>query len=72
MNNWIESSIPNPSDAEKVNSYRFLLARGQRCDEARGKTPNLVAVDFSERGDLFGVVKTLNGLPRDARPPRTF
>jgi hypothetical protein len=72
MNNWIESSIPNPSDAEKVNAYRFLLARAQRCEEARGKIPSVVAVDFSERGDLFGVVNTLNGLPRDARPPRTF
>jgi hypothetical protein len=37
-----------------------LGRRVRRCRAQLGKTPNLIAVDFYERGDLLGVVRRLN------------
>jgi hypothetical protein len=63
MNHWIESTpMPKPSNAEMVNSYDFLLRRARRCQQTRGRVPNLVAVDFYATGDLMRVVQTLNGV----------
>jgi len=38
-----------------------LLPRARECQAERAHLPNFVAVDFYDRGDLFGVVRTLNG-----------
>ncbi len=40
----------------------MLLPRAEECQQERGRLPNFVAVDFYDRGDLLGVVDTLNGL----------
>ena len=53
---------PKPSNAEIVNAYDFLLNRAQQCQAERKHLPNLIAVDFYRTGDLFEVVKTLNGI----------
>jgi hypothetical protein len=45
-----------------VNAYDFLLERARRCERIRGLMPNLVAVDFYDRGDLVAVVDELNGV----------
>jgi hypothetical protein len=71
LNNWIESSVPSPSDAQKVNDFDTLLSRAQTCQRERGHIPNLVAVDFYRSGDVLGVVNVLNDLPRDAKPVKT-
>jgi len=69
INNWIESTpAPRPSNAEIVNGYSALLARARACAEQRGRLPNILAVDFYDVGDVFRVVRTLNGLDRVARP----
>lgn len=66
MNHWIESTpSPKPSNAAVVNAYDFLLARARACEKERGRKVNLVAVDFYGVGDLFRVVRTLNGLSND-------
>jgi hypothetical protein len=63
LNHWIETApAPLPSQAEKVNAYDFLLKRARQCQKARGKLPNLVAVDFCNTGDLLAVTETLNGI----------
>ncbi len=62
LNHWVAVYPPKPSEARKVNAYDFLLDRARRCQEIRGKLPNLVAVDFYDRGDLVAVVDELNGL----------
>jgi hypothetical protein len=49
------------SNATKVNARGVLLPRAEQCQRERGLLPNFVAVDFYDRGDLFGVVNTLNG-----------
>lgn len=62
LNHWVARYPPRPSDARTVNAYDFLLDRARRCEELRGLLPNLVAVDFYDRGDLIAVVDELNGL----------
>lgn len=60
LNHWIQRGSPNRVDASIVNEYDFLLARAQQCAEERGKTPNFIAVNFYQNGDIFDVVDTLN------------
>jgi hypothetical protein len=62
LNHWVARYPPRPSDARTVNAYDFLLDRARRCEEIRGLLPNLVAVDFYDRGDLVAVVDELNGV----------
>jgi hypothetical protein len=69
INHWIETTpAPRPSNAEIVNAYNLLLARARACSAQRRRLPNIVAVDFYDVGDLFRVVRTLNGLDAPARP----
>jgi hypothetical protein len=62
LNNWVESSVPSPADAAKVNAFPALMARARTCEDERGHIPNLVAVDFYDEGDVRGVVRALNHL----------
>ena len=63
LNHWIETPpTPRPSNAAVVNRYDFLLARAEECTTERAHLPNIIAVDFYRTGDLFQVVKHLNGL----------
>lgn len=62
LNHWISTHpLPKPSDASKVNAYEPLLARARECKRLRRHLPNLVAVNFYRRGDVFRVVDELNG-----------
>jgi hypothetical protein len=64
INHWVTTDpLPLPSQAEIVNAYEPLLARVRECQRLRGHFPNLIAVDFYARGDVFRVVDTLNGVP---------
>jgi hypothetical protein len=61
INNWINTDpAAKPSNAAVVNARDFLLDRAHRCARRRGLVPNLVAVDFYDQGDLFGVTDALN------------
>jgi hypothetical protein len=63
VNHWITTDpVPLPSNAAKVNEYGTLLKRTRECQRLRHHLPNLVAVNFYRRGDLFRVVDTLNGV----------
>ncbi|HUO72217.1 MAG TPA: hypothetical protein VMU39_15725 [Solirubrobacteraceae bacterium] len=62
LNHWVDTTpAPRPSLAAIVNARAVLLERARTCRRIRGHLPNLVAVDFYRRGDLLGVVDTLNG-----------
>jgi hypothetical protein len=62
LNHWISTEgIRSVAAAAEANSRKVLLARAQKCAEDRQK-PNLIAVDFYDRGDLFAVVDELNGV----------
>jgi hypothetical protein len=63
VNHWITTDpAPRPSNASVVNAFDPLLARMRECQRIRRHLPNLVAVDFYRRGDVFEVVDTLNGV----------
>jgi hypothetical protein len=63
INHWVSTDpVPRPSDASKVNAYTPLLRRARDCQSLRKHLPNLLAVNFYKRGDLFRVVDTLNGV----------
>ena len=64
LNHWITTDpLPLPSQSSEVNAYEPLLRRARECQRIRKHLPNLVAVDFYLRGDVFRVVDTLNGVP---------
>ena len=65
LNHWVETYPPNPLNADVVNRKDFILERARRCEKARGRLPNLVAVDFAERGDFVGAADVLNGVGGD-------
>jgi hypothetical protein len=56
VNHWVDTSPPNQGSAAAVNSDAVLAKRLQECATARHRVPNVVAVDFEDRGDLFDVV----------------
>src|SRR3712207_1377538 len=63
VNHWITTDpLPLPSHAENVNAYEPFLRRLKHCQRLRRHIPNLVAVNFYQRGDLSRVVDTLNGV----------
>ena len=65
LNHWITNDpIPLPSRAAQVNAYEPLLGRARACERERGMVPNILAVNFYRRGDVFRVARTLNGLDR--------
>lgn len=67
VNHWLGDSLglPSESGAMSVNAYDVLYGRAKGCWDETGDTPNFVAVDFYEHGDLLEVVDALNGV--DAR-----
>ncbi|HUQ62206.1 MAG TPA: hypothetical protein VM121_00440 [Acidimicrobiales bacterium] len=60
INHWLSADPPNPSRTSVVNKGAFLRDRLQRCLAERGQIPNIVAVDFSKRGDLIATVRQAN------------
>jgi hypothetical protein len=62
VNHWISNPLPTPDGASEVNTAAVLGDRVRACTERWGRIPNLVAVDFYDRGDLFRVVREANGL----------
>jgi hypothetical protein len=63
LNHWITTDpLPLPSQADVVNAYDALLKRARDCQRLRKHFPNLVAVNFYLRGEVFRAVDTLNGV----------
>jgi hypothetical protein len=60
MNHWSPPFAPTPSGSESVNATDVLVGRARACRAARGKMPNLVAVDQFRSGGLFEAVRQLN------------
>ena len=67
INNWIEK-IPRDPEPARRRSTRSTRSSPDRalCAKLRGLKPNLLAVDYYEQGDVFGVANVLNGLEPDA------
>jgi hypothetical protein len=61
INHWVETGLPVPAEADRVNSRAVLENRIDECLEVQGRLPSIIAVNFWERGDLLAVVAELNG-----------
>ena len=61
MNHWVTTPPTSlPSIAARVNAHDFLMERVKTFRKERGRTPNIIAVDFYQTGDLIEVVRELN------------
>ena len=60
INHWVTSSPPNPATGSDANSHAVLEKRVEQCLRERGLSPNIIAVDFAERGDLLTETQELN------------
>ena len=60
INHWITVSPPNPPEEALANSRAVLDKRVQQCLRERGLVPNILQVQFAERGDLIPYVQSLN------------
>jgi hypothetical protein len=56
LNHWVTFSPPDQGRAAQVNGDSFLTDRLRLCAQERGRVPNVVAVDFEDRGALFIVI----------------
>jgi hypothetical protein len=52
--------LPDPVQADTINSRKVLTARLKQCIAERQQIPNAVAVNFTSQGDLFGTVNLFN------------
>jgi hypothetical protein len=63
INHWINTDpTPRPSDAALVNARDVLVGRARECERIRDHHPTLLAVDFTQQGDLYGAADVLNGV----------
>jgi hypothetical protein len=62
LNHWIENPLPAAPLSTTANAHDLLLARARQCMTESGRLPNFVAVNHYSIGDLFAVVRELNGL----------
>jgi len=60
MNHWVTSDPPDPGQAAAVNSNDVLRRRISTCVAQRGVLPTVVAVNFSEKGNLISTVRAIN------------
>jgi hypothetical protein len=62
LNHWLENPLPDETLSQTANAHDTLLGRARQCQRESGKLPNFVAVNHYSTGDLFQVVRELNGL----------
>lgn len=62
VNHWVSDPLPRPENAVLANAAAVLEGRASECAAAWGRPVNILAVDFYTTGDLFEVVRRLNGI----------
>ncbi|MFI9827150.1 hypothetical protein ACIHIX_05650 [Streptomyces sp. NPDC051913] len=60
LNHFITAGGGSRLDAGEVNARDFVLDRVEKCERARGRPVNFVAVDYTTIGDARGAVDALN------------
>jgi hypothetical protein len=61
VNHWLSTPLPTLDDAASVNTESTLWKRATACETERKRRINILAVNFYSEGDLFKVVRELNG-----------
>ena len=64
INHWITpaGAAPTAEQAKVVNAYDVLMPRVRDCMTQRGHLPNIIGVNFYDKGDLLRVVDEVNGV----------
>ncbi len=62
MNHWIQRIAPDRTDAVRINDLDVLVGRAEQCARERGRTPNYLAVNFFDIGDVVAATDVLNGV----------
>ncbi len=62
INSFLTNPLASQDLAKTVNFNPFLQGRATDCAAARGRMPNFIGVDFYDIGDVFAVVRQVNGL----------
>jgi hypothetical protein len=70
INHWLTLSPPNPTLEGTMNTRAVLEKRIEQCLAERGLVPNIVQVQFAERGDLFATVEALNERRLEEQPEK--
>ena len=60
FNHFITSLTGNKDNANKVNSFKYLMNHITNCKDLKNKFPNFITVDFYEIGESIDVVSKLN------------
>jgi hypothetical protein len=60
LNNWADVFPPQLRANRPFQTKKFLLKRAHECERKRGMPVNMIAVDFSDQGDVVEAVKVLN------------
>lgn len=63
FNHFLTNPFASPALANTVNFNPFFLERAEQCQAESDTLPNFVTVDFEDIGDVYAVVRRLNGLP---------
>jgi len=64
INHWVTpvGEAATAAQAKVINAYDVLMPRVRDCMIQRGRFPNIIGVNFYDKGDLLRVVNELNGV----------
>lgn len=68
LNHFLTRTFGGPRLADMVNHNPLFIDRARECMQANNRLPNFVTVDFYDIGDVFEVVRELNGIGDGRRP----
>ncbi len=66
LNHFLTQTVGMPRFAEMINHNPLFIDRARQCMEVDHRLPNFVTVDFYDIGDVFAVVRGLNGVGASA------
>ncbi len=58
ITNWIDSAL-NATDYNRLNSYLLLMARMERAKQKYGMYPNILLIDFVDKGNEGGAPRAV-------------
>jgi hypothetical protein len=69
INHWVTpvGEAATAAQAKGINAYDVLMPRVRDCMAQRGRIPNIIGVNFYDKGDLLRVVNELNGVRSASR-----
>jgi hypothetical protein len=69
LNHWVEKLPRSPKTAEQINDFDFVVKRARTCRRLRADAlPNIVAVDYYDKGAVVEAAQAMNGIPRGEKP----